>query len=480
MNLAEASARVEALKAEVRTLSETETLTEEQEARFEPALVETEAAVVELDALKLRASRVEAIKAIPTLERSAGHDAPGQINRTSPFAVDPENSTRSQRRDAAHAILETNGKHLTARQGDHLDKLLRSGRGPNLDSDVIARLAIATESDAYKRAFYKGLTQVNPIFEPDEARAVTLFRAASEGTSALGGYGVPILIDPTIVLTSGAADAPLLNAATVVTITTDQWKGVVSAGLTFEYTAEAAVVADKTPTLAQPTIPVYRADGFIPYSVEIEQDYPGFAEEMAHLLTQGYINLLAAGTMTSSGSSCPTGLFTALQRTGGKCADGTSGTGVTVTTLGTVGAVDMRACWGSLGELFRQHSTWVMNVTTENQVRAFGNNLALSDFTVDLSAPGESRLAGRPIILSDYAPSFTGTTGTSTQITVLGDLSKFMIVQRAGMVVEQVPHLFDQATGRPNLSRGWLAWTRHGYNALSGNPFRTVTNGSSY
>jgi hypothetical protein len=87
----------------------------------------------------------------------------------------------------------------------------------------------------------------------------------------------------------------------IETITTNQWKGVSSAGVVWSYDAEGAAVSDDTATLAQPAVPVYTARGFIPYSVEVGQDYPGFAQEMAKLLDQGYVDLLAAQTMTGSG-----------------------------------------------------------------------------------------------------------------------------------------------------------------------------------
>jgi HK97 family phage major capsid protein len=479
--LDEARTRVDALKAEIRGLADKETLEEAEETRFAAALEEGKVAVSELTGLEERAKAVAAIEA-KTTDRVPGADVPGQINRTSPFGVDPFDSSRGERRDAAMKVLESTSVRMSARQQDRLDHLLRKGQTANFDSDYIARRALITESDAYHSAFAKGITG-DTFWTADEVRALQAYRkmesrAGSEGTMGAGGYGVPILIDPTIVLTSGALDAPILSISRIETITTDQWKGVTSQGMTFEYTAEAAAVADKTPTLAQPTIPVYRADGFIPYSFEIGQDYPGFAEEMGALLDQGYVNLVAAGTMTSSGTGCPTGVFTALKGAGNKCADATSGTVVTVTTLGSLGAVDVRACWSSLGELFRQHSTWVMNVSVESVVRAFGNGLALSDFTIDLTQPGESRLAGRPVVLSDYAPTFSNTTALANQYAILGDFSKFMIVQRAGMVVEQVPHLFSVTTGYPTGQRGWLAWSRHGYNALSGNPFRILSNGT--
>ncbi len=485
MNLTEMRARFDELKAELRGLKEkTEALSPDEETRFSAALDEAEALDRQIKELDERERRMAAIQGSASGSVPGASTVPGQINRGNPLSLDLSKSTREERRDAALQLVEERSKGMgwSGRQQQHMDRLLRAGKSANLDADYIAQRALITDSDAYHQAFLKGIMGQHHLFTPEERAAAAAYhelerRAASEGTMSAGGYGVPILIDPTIVLTSGALDAPILSIAKTVTITTDQWKGVTSTGLVFEYTAEAAVVADKTPTLAQPTIPVYRADGFIPYSFEIGQDYPGFAEEMAGLLEQGYVNLVASGTMTGSGSGQPTGLFTALQRSGGKAANGTSGIGVTVSTLGSLFAVDIRNAWSALGELFRQRSTWVMNVTIESIIRAFGNNLALSDFTIDLTQPGESRLTGRPVVLSDYAPAYVNTTASSQQFCVIGDFSKFLIVQRAGMTVEQVQHLFDPTTGRPTGQRGWLAWTRHGYNVLDTNPFRILSNG---
>ena len=117
-----------------------------------------------------------------------------------------------------------------------------------------------------------------------------------------------VLIDPPIILTSGAADAPLLQISRMVTITTDAWKGVASSGMQWSYDAEASAVSDDTPTFAQPQVPVYTARGFIPYSIELGMDYPGFADEMSMLLGQGFLDLVARATMVGSGSACPTGL----------------------------------------------------------------------------------------------------------------------------------------------------------------------------
>jgi len=389
--------------------------------------------------------------------------------KANPFTGgDVRNGTFVELRDQALQVLETEGSNLAPRQLDHVDKLLRS-RTAEVDGSVIAKRLLLSETDAYRSAFAKAVTQTAPVFSPEESRAVAEFRAANEGTGSAGGFGVPVLIDPTIILTSGAADAPLLQISRMVTITTDAWKGVSSSGVSWSYDAESAVVSDDTPTFAQPTIPVYSARGYVPFSIEIGQDYPGFADEMSALLSQGFIDLVAKQSCTGSGVACPTGIFTAMVNATNNPAH------VTVTTVGALGATDVRAAWSSLPERYRPRATWVMSPTVLSKVSAFGNGLALSDYTVNLLADGTSVLTGRPVVVTDYAPSFTGTTGAEN-FAVVGDFGRYVLVQRAGMSVELVPTIFDQATARPTGSRAWFATARHGLGVSDANGFRLLAN----
>ena len=68
--------------------------------------------------------------------------------------------------------------------------------------------------------------------------------------------------------------------------------------MSWSYDTEAGEVSDDAATLAQPTVSIHMARGYIPYSIEVGMDYPGFATEMGRLLDQGYSDLLAAKTMT--------------------------------------------------------------------------------------------------------------------------------------------------------------------------------------
>lgn len=465
--LDELRGRLDTLKAEITTLSDKDALDEAEETRFAAALDEFKATKDDFDKAEARSKAVEEVRRTSTAH--AGADVPAQINRQE-FAGpgDVRSLNRSQARDAALRIAEGKGKHLNAAQQTDLEAKLKR-HNKDFDGDMIARMLIVSESDEYKSAFAKVMSGGHPVLTLEEGNALNEMRAANEGTSADGGYGIPVLIDPTIILTSGAAAAPILDICTITTITTDAWKGVNSGGFTWAYDAESAAVADNSLTdLAQPTITVYKAAGFIPYTIEVGDDYPDFQEEMSKMLAQGYLNLVAKQTMTGSGSSQPFGIFTTLQNT-------TTPAHVIVTTLGTLGAVDVRSAYAKLSELFRSKASWMMNVSVENTIRAFGNNLALADFTQNLLGQPGDTLMGRPVYLSDYAPSPTNTTGAESFL-VVGDFSHFRFIQRAGMQVELVPHLFDQSTARPLGQRGWYAWARHGSDVDTQNAFRLVSN----
>lgn len=483
MTLEEMRARLESLRTAIVGVADA---TPEQWAALESdevrsgirahgdyALAEYEALKPEYDAGVARARQIETVRNTVT-DEIPGADSPQHLRHVDTSNLDASRLRGTELRDAALAVLEREGKAqgTDAAAMAKVEKLLRT-RNDDVDGRQIARRLIITESDAYRSAFQKGVVGITN-FSAEESRALDEFRAANEGTGSAGGFGIPVLIDPTIILTSGAVDAPIMQIARMVTVTTDAWKGVSSAGVSWSYDAEAAAVSDDTPTLAQPNIPVYAARGFIPYSIEVGQDYPGFAEEMSMLLSQGYVDLVAKQTMTGSGSSQPTGIFTSMANVT------TNPAHVTVQTLGSVAASDFRAAWAALPERFRGKATWVYSPTVQEKVSAFGNNLALSDFTENLSvdtlkSDGTFSLLGRPVIVGDYAPAFSGTTG-ATNYAVVGDFSNFVIVSRAGMTVEPVQHLFDTSTGRPTGQRGWFAWARHGFDQVAPNAFRLLSN----
>lgn len=386
--------------------------------------------------------------------------------------VDVRSLSRQEAQSRALKRAEESGKDigLQPEQEAKLERLLRT-RNADTDGDLIARRLLITENDTYRSAFSKAMVTQTPAWTAEEARAIQEFRrfeerAMSEGTSTSGGYGVPVLIDPTIILTGQQSLNPFRRISRVVTITSNVWKGVSSSGVSWSYDAESAEVSDDTPTLAQPSITAVAARGFVPFTIELSEDYPGFANEISTLLAEGYDELEAQyfATGAGSGSNQPKGIVTAL--------DADTNVEVVVTTDGALGAADITKVWKALPDRAKGNATWVMGAGTASDVAALGD--AYGTRTTDLTGSLE-KLRNRPVEVSSYIPDFAGVT-TAQNLIVVGDFRKFVIVERAGMSVEFIPHLFGTTNNRPIGQRGWFAHARHGSDVTDIRAFRLLQN----
>lgn len=483
MNLDEMETRLGEIETELRTMHESagdEAFTDEQQARWTE--LEGELATVTTARDEARAAIERRRATVRAMAERPGHTESGDgakgapkspefMRRVDPFdSVDVRSLTRIEARDRGLKVLETKDhtRHLADDQLEKAERILRT-ENSDLSGAHVGKLMVLTEHEDYRSAFLKLTTQPNPVLSAEESRAVNAvveFRAMSGGTDASGGYGVPVLIDPAIILTAQGSLNPFRKISRVETITTDEWKGVSSAGVTWSYDSEGSAVSDDSPTLAQPNVVVHEARGWIPYSIRVGQDYPGFASEMSMLLMEGYDELQAQSFATGSGSGQPFGILTAL--------DANTNVEVVVTTDGAFGGVDINKVWGALPDRYKANATWLMNHDVGNEVATFANSNNLSFYTVDLTGVVE-KIRNRPIEFSSYFPDFTGTTGASN-ILVVGDFRNYLIADRVGMSVELVPHVFDQATGRPTGQRGWFAYARHGADSVNDLGFRLLQN----
>jgi len=444
-------------------------LTADEDAVFAEARSRVDA----LDAdIAVTAERIAELQALAQRADAAASAAPNVI-----IPANVEDTPRDVRRmsdaeaqDAAMRSLEDHrgSDHLRSDQLDKVDRLLRT-RTADTDGGEIARRVLVTETPEYRDAFVKLVTQVQPILTAGESEAVNRFneyRAASGGTDTAGGFGVPVLIDPSIVMTAQGSLNPFRAISRVETVTTDAWKGVSSAGVSWSYDAEAATVSDDAATVAQPTVPVHMARGFIPYSIEVGGDYPGFAAEMSRLLSEGYDELQASAFSTGTGSDQPTGILTAL--------DANTNVEIATLTAGTIAGGDIGALWGGLPDRFKTNATWVMNHDVGNAVSSLSTSGMGSYYTVNISEENAPQLKGRPVAHATHFPDLTDTTGAAANIIVVGDFSNYLIADRAGMSVELVPHLFDVTNNRPTGQRGWFAWARNGADSINDLGFRLL------
>jgi HK97 family phage major capsid protein len=383
-------------------------------------------------------------------------------------AGDTRRLTNPEARDKALRVLDSrDAGDLSDAQKTQVDKMLRR-------DTVMARRILVTENEDYRSAWMKMVTDVHPVLTPEENRAVQAwyeFRALGDWTTTAGGFGIPVFIDPSIILTAQESGNPFLSIAKQVTVNTNQWKGVSSAGVTWAFQTEAATTTDNSPVLAQPTVLVHMARGFIPYSIEVGMDYPGFASEMGTLLAQGYDELLVQKFTVGSGTNEPKGILTAISAV--------SGDRVKVTTGGTIGAPDPYLVWKALPQKYRRNASWLMSVGVNNAIRQIGAANVFHGYTVNLPEGWADQLFNRPVYESAYMPDTTTWTTTAEGQAIVGDFSNFVVARNGGMSVELVPQLFQQVTAgsgpaTPTGQRGWFAYARIGSDSSNTAGFRLL------
>jgi HK97 family phage major capsid protein len=382
--------------------------------------------------------------------------------------ADVRRLTNGEARDRALRSLDSrDAGELSAAGKDQVEKMIRRDH-------YLARRVLVTENEDYRTAWLKLVTDPHPILTPEENRAVQAwyeYRAMGDVTTTAGGFGIPVYIDPSIILTAQESGNPFLAIAKQVTVNTNQWKGVSSAGVTWAFQTEAATTTDNSPTLAQPTVLVQMARGFIPFSIEVGEDYPAFASEMATLLAQGYDELLVSKFTSGSGTSEPKGILTAISAVGGDR--------VKVTTGGSIGAPDPYLVWQALPQKFRRNASWLMSISVNNAIRQIGAANVFHGYTVNLPAGWADQLFNRPVYESPYMPATTTWTTTAEGQALVGDFSNFLIARNGGMSVELIPQLFQQYTantgvGMPTGQRGWFAYARVGSDCINTSAFRLL------
>ena len=209
--------------------------------------------------------------------------------------------------------------------------------------------------------------------------------------------------------------------------------------------------------------------GFIPWSIEVQSDYVGFAEEMASLLSSGYTDLEINKLTNGNGTTEPKGIITALSAN--------AAVRVRVATPGTLVVGDVYAAWEALPVRFRQqaHTSWLSSTSVQDKIRQFGATYG-ANYTVDLTRPVLADLLGSPVRLTDYMPVFPAFATTNTPYAIIGSWDHFVVARRQGMAIEPVPLLFDPTTGRPTGQRGAFAWARVGSTTDTDLAFRLLGN----
>ncbi|MDP9145908.1 MAG: phage major capsid protein [Actinomycetota bacterium] len=330
-----------------------------------------------------------------------------------------------------------------------LDNVVEYGH----EKGTLARRILNTGRPLYDQAFGKALAG-SPL-DNDEARALSLAAAA-------GGNAVTFDLDPTIMGTSARQVNPIRAISRVVPIVGDEWRGVTSGAITTAFAAEATETTDNAPTLAQPVISTEKAQAFVPFSIEIDMDWAGMRSEMSTLLQESKDDLEAVKFTLGSGTNEPFGVIVGATTT------------VTATTPQTTDAEDFYRLTAALPERYQPRAVILANRGIYNLIRQFvltGQSNPWKDIDEATVTDGRAgTFLGYPAYMNS---AMDATPATNNEFAIIGDFSRYVIVDRVGLNVEIIPHLLG-ANRRPTGERGLYAFWRVGAKVINADAFRVL------
>jgi HK97 family phage major capsid protein len=309
----------------------------------------------------------------------------------------------------------------------------------------------------YRQAFFKTLAglaldhdEVDAMVESQKAQR---FRAMAEGTGAAGGYGLPISIDPTILLASNGAINPIRSLATVRQVAAYQLRIVATDpnAVSAAYAAEGTEVADNSPTLVQPVMTPHRWQCFVPYSIELGMDYPGLQNELLKLIGDARDVLEATMFLTGDPTQFqPAGILNI-----GGTGSLTTSQRVQTATIATVAAADVYTLRTAVPARWLMDATWLLSpVELDTIYRLVPRASATEPVLMD-----DTRTSMLGAKISQWSTMASGAV-TGTKILLFGDWkSAYQIADRIGLTAELVPHLFGSAR-RPVGQRGLFVFGR--------------------
>ena len=476
------------IKAELQRMDTSEGTTEERDGDYRDTLVER---WTQLDGeCKPIIERMERVRAITrtaqdesNLERPGGGAAgmsgsqgPEFMQHHNPFEnLDNVRRGMITRDDVIARSL--NAVEMHAKRGLLPDDRAEAATAKAQWQPLVARHMLLTGSDEYQEAFRAYLEDPLGAGRQQAERGMTL-------ATGQGGFLLPYILDPTIILTSAGSTNPYRQLAAVKQTTSNAWQGVNSAGITAQLLAEAVTATDATPTMGQIQIWPQKFAAWVFGSFESEQD-TNFGEQLPGLLADAKDIVeelqFAIGTGGTGNSAAPQGVLHALGASQKVAA--AEGTGGVFTGTGAgVAASNVYNLQAALGPRFRKSKSvgWVANITTINKARGL-DQAGGSSFWANFGDDTPEQLLGKQIHESPSLTTSTATgTGTASAVMVYGDWSKFYVVDRIGtsMIYEPMITGTGAASNLPTGQAGWFYFWRAGSDVATANAFRWLANGS--
>jgi len=331
------------------------------------------------------------------------------------------------------------------------------------DKQAARRIAV-TQAPIYRRAFNK--LAAGQSLTAEEERGTSMVVT----TDGNGGFAVPFAFDPTWLHTGAWTNVNGIraNARVVQIVGTDTWQGTTVGVVTATRGAESTDQAEQGPTLTRPEILAGRVSAFVSYSIEMGMDVPGLGAELASLIAEAKDN--------EEESSLTIGVGGANALLGIAPVHGTSGMYLHINMLTdhTLVAGDAYAMEAALPIRHRQGAAWFMArpmirsfqalETTNGQLFGGLNYSSVGYPQNSIVGATGLELLRYPIVETPSMPSDYVTAANNLfLVACLANLkSSYVIVDRVGMSVEFVPHLFHADGKLPIGARGLYALWRNG------------------
>lgn len=330
------------------------------------------------------------------------------------------------------------------------------------------RHILRSNSPEYQRAWTKKVFGQGEYLTAEEADAL---RSVNIGSGAAGSFLTPAAFDPTVILQNNGTYNPFRQISRIIPIVgANTWNGISSDGMAVTYVGELVANTDNAFTVAQPSISAKKVSSFVPVSIEAFEDITQVQSIVTEMLIDAKDRFeqgeFGAGV---GGANAIRGIITALNGSSAQLYHATNSVFTSNDVFAVVDALPAR---------FAQNATWVSAPAYANRIRRLGSqNISME--TVNLTADRVRVLNGDPLY---YASSFTNGLNTLTNHAfVYGDFSRYAIVERVGLSVEPIPHLFsgtNTASGvAPTVgARGIYAHWRVGGDVLTTNAFILSSN----
>lgn len=481
MNLTEQAAKLTELRAEIIALAERDgDLPEQDAARYAEALTEFDTLKADHDESWTRAAEYAVHEqAVRSFEAGAYESSDSIADRSINVIVgDKDPFDERYQRDvgtfeAAKRSIGEN-KRMDGDAQTAVERKLMTARTDPAHMRGIDEYLLAHSSDAYTRGWAKLVTGQGWAIEPDERNALMVAQRYAQRwdperavtlTAANGGSLIPAHLDPSVIIVNTGSANPYRQISNVVSINTNVWNGVTSAGMSFAVSTEGGDSSDIAPTFGTKAITVAKAHGTIPVTIEAFEDIDGLTTLLPAMLQDAKDRFEVDKFTDGSGTNEPKGVVASVYAESSRRSTHSTNSAMTVN--------DVIDAQNALGARWQSGASWIGSLTYLNRVRLLGSS-SYSTWTDRLNEGLGYNIAGKPAYeVSDMSTALSTATNTAF---VYGDFSNYNIVDRIGMSIEYVPHLFSSGNNLPNGRRGFYAYYRVGADVTTVTAFVVSTN----